>query len=141
MHGQIEKYKSNGHFFFMTKNELSVVCNAPKKGLGVFIVYALKDGRIELIYVGAGGKINQNGTVNSQDGGLFESIVNGRQFDEPRHKSWKQKLISEKIEALDVYWYETMDKKHSDIPSAVEGRILQDFYSINEVLPPWNLEF
>jgi hypothetical protein len=32
----MEKYESNGHFFFGPDEELDRVCNAPKKGAGVF---------------------------------------------------------------------------------------------------------
>ena len=41
MFEQLEKYKSNKHFFFEKKNELNNVCNTPKNGIGVYLVYAL----------------------------------------------------------------------------------------------------
>lgn len=141
MFEQLEKYKSNGHFFFEEKDKLNNVCNAPKNGIGVYVVYALKNGRIELIYIGSSGKIKQDGTAKIRKGGIFDRLVNGKQFDEPRKKSWKQKLISEKIDALDIYWYETFDKNHNDIPVSVEGNIIQTFFDINDNLPKWNKEY
>ena len=56
MFDELDKYKSNGHFFFSADDELSTVCNAPKNGVGIYIVYALKGGKIELIYIGSSGK-------------------------------------------------------------------------------------
>lgn len=56
-------------------------------------------------------------------------------------KSWKSKMIAENIEALDIYWYETFDKKNHDIPSTIEGILIQRFYDIYGVLPKWNKEF
>lgn len=141
MFEQLEKYKSNGHFFFDEKNELNNVCNAPKNGIGVYIVYALKNGKIELVYIGSSGKIKQDGKAKIRKGGIFDRLVNGKQFDEPRKRSWKQKLITEKIDALDIYWYETFDQENNDIPSTIEGNLIQIFYDIYGVLPKWNKEF
>lgn len=141
MFDELEKFKSNGHFFFEEKDELKDVCNAPKNGVGVYIVYALQNGKIELIYIGSSGKILQNGTLKIRKGGIYDRIVNGKQFDEPRRISWKQKILSERIEALDVYWYETLDKNHNDIPSSIEGIIIQRFFDIHGYLPKWNKEF
>lgn len=141
MFEQLEKYKSNGHFFFDEKNELNNVCNAPKNGIGVYIVYALKNGKIELVYIGSSGKIKQDGKAKIRKGGIFDRLVNGKQFDEPRKRSWKQKLITEKIDALDIYWHETFDQENNDIPSTIEGNLIQIFYDIYGVLPKWNKEF
>lgn len=138
MFDELDAYRSNGHFFFSAQNELEKVCNAPATGIGVYLVYALKEGRIELVYIGSSGKIKQNG---SRSGGMFDSIVNGKQFGDCRKRTWKEKLISEKIEALDIYWYETFDKQFHDMPSFVVGIILQRFFELHERLPVWNREF
>jgi len=141
MFEQLEKYKVKGRFFFGEKDELNNVCNAQKNGIGVYIVYALRKGNVELVYIGSSGKIKQDGTTKIRNGGIFDRLVNGKQFDEPRNKSWKQKIISENIESLDIYWYETFDKKNKDIPVAVEGSIIQTYFDINGNLPKWNKEF
>jgi hypothetical protein len=141
MFEQLEKYKSNGHFFFEEKDDLNNVCNASKNGIGVYLVYALNKAKTELIYIGSSGKIKQDGTTKIRKGGIFDRLVNGKQFDEPRKKSWKQKLISERIDALDIYWYETLDRNHNDIPVSIEGSIIQTFFDINGKLPKWNKEY
>lgn len=141
MFEELEKYESNGHFFFSENDNLEIVCNAPKKGVGIYLVYAHKNGSIELVYIGSSGKIKQDGTKKIRIGGICDRIINGKQFGGVRKQTWKLKLASEKIEALDVYWYETFDKKFAEIPSYVEGVILQKFFEMRRRLPRWNIEF
>ncbi|QOD59424.1 hypothetical protein H9I45_08560 [Polaribacter haliotis] len=141
MFEELEKYKSKDHFFFATNEELGKVCNAPKNGVGIYLVYELKNGRINLVYIGCSGKIKQNGTKKVRIGGMCDRIINGKQFGGPRKQTWKLKLTDEKIDALDVYWYETFDKNNTDIPSFVEGLILQRYFEIYGQLPKWNREF
>jgi hypothetical protein len=113
-----------------------------KNKSGVYFVLELKNGRIELVYIGSSGKIQNNGKIKHRKGGLYDRIVNGHQFVKtPRKKSWKQKLIDEKIEALDVYWYDTFNSENMDIPVFVEAVIMQRFYEEHGRLPRWNKEF
>ena len=142
MFDELTKYKNNNHFFFTAREELENVCNAPKDKSGVYIVYELKNGRIELVYIGSSGKVLNNGTTKHRNGGLYDRIVNGHQFGKvPRKKSWKQKLIDEKIDALDVYWYVTMNSEAKDIPAFVEATIMQRFFEVHGHLPRWDNEF
>jgi len=104
MFDELTKYKNNDHFFFTPDMELNDVCNAPKKSSGIYLVYELKNGRIELVYIGSSGKVQDNGQIKHRNGGIFDWIVNGHQFGKiPRKKSWKQKLIEESNEAIDIY--------------------------------------
>lgn len=142
MFDELEKYQKNDHFFFMPKVELEKVCNAPKNECGVFIVYELKDGRVELVYIGSSGKVKNDGSKNHENGGLYNHIVNGSRFgDVPIKKSWNQKLIDENIDALDIYWYVTFDSIYDDIPTFVEAITMQGFYDVHGRLPRWNKEF
>ena len=137
----MEEYESNGHFFFQPNEELDRVCNAPKKGAGVFIVYELKNGRVTMVYIGSAGKISRDGKKKTGKDGLYGSLVNGMQFDKPRWISWKEKLEEEKIDALDVYWCETFDKNNADIPATIEALMMQKYYDIYGELPKWNEDF
>ncbi len=142
MFDELKKYKNNNHFFFTAKEELENVCNAPKDKSGVYIVYELKNGRIELVYIGSSGKVQNGGTVEHRKGGLYDRIVNGHQFGKiSRKESWKQKLINENIDALDIYWYVTINSKFEDIPAYIEAMIIQRFFEIHGHLPRWNKEF
>lgn len=138
---ELSKYKSNNHFFFEATDELGDVYNAPKYGMGIYLVYALQKGKVKLIYIGSSGKVRQSGSPQVRKGGLYDRIVNGKQFDAARKKSWKQMVISEDIDALDIYWYETFDDNVKDIPTVVEGFLLQEYFDATGKLPKWNKEF
>lgn len=48
MFDELRKYKNNDHFFFRGSDKFEDVCNAPKNKSGVYVVYELKNGRIQL---------------------------------------------------------------------------------------------
>ncbi len=92
MFDELAKYKHKSHFFFKATDNLIEVCNAPSDKSGVYIVYALVKGRIELVYIGRSGKKESDGTIfirKANLGGIKDSIVNGHQFGKtPRRISW-----------------------------------------------------
>ena len=137
----LKKYENNDHFFFHKEIDLAKVCNAPKKGSGVYVVYELKDGRISLVYIGACGKMKSDGNINYLEGNMYHDLVNGRQFGGKRKESWKKKVSDENIDAFDIYWFETFNDQHKDIPSAVVALVLQLHYDVYGELPRWNEEF
>lgn len=142
MFDELQKYKNKGHFFFQRDEDLKTNCNAPSDKSGVYIVYALKYGKIELIYIGCSGKKDKNGEIfirKSGLGGIKDRIVNGLHFARlPRKKSWPIKMLLEDIEALDIYWYVTHNDKFIDCPREVEKKLLFGFLNLNGELPRWN---
>ncbi len=142
MFRELDKYEQNDHFFFRPIDDLSKVCNAPTDKSGVYIVYALKNGRIELIYIGRSGKLNKDGSMFVRKaglGGIKDRIVNGHQFGKiPRRISWVNQTRLEKIEALDIYWYATHNEKYTDNPVVVERILLDIHVGIYGQLPKWN---
>jgi hypothetical protein len=91
MFDELTKYQSTDHFFFRPVDNLGQVCNASTDKSGVYVVYALKDGRIELIYIGCSGKIKPDGELFIRKAGLCgikDRLVNGKQFGRPRRNSW-----------------------------------------------------
>ena len=139
MFDELDKYKSNGHFFYTPNVDLKKVCNAPKDGIGVFYILKLAKGKIEIAYIGSEGEVEKNGEIYSA--GLYHQIVKGKQFGAPRFSSWKEKLESEGIDGLDIYWFETFDKKNQDSPTYVKALIMQSFLSLYGRLPEWNEKF
>lgn len=63
MFDELQKYSNNNHFFVKQNDNLKDVCNAPSDQSGVYIAYALKKGKVELIYIGRSGKMNADGTM------------------------------------------------------------------------------
>jgi hypothetical protein len=142
MFDELNKYKHTNHFFFKRQDSLKTNCNAPTDKSGVYIVYALKGGKIELIYIGCSGKIEKDGSIFIRKtglGGIKDRIVNGHQFGKtPRRISWPKQI--ENIEALDVYWYATHSDKFIDCPRIIESKLLQKHLTIYGRLPRWNKE-
>ena len=142
MFSELDKYEQNDHFFLRPEDNLAKVCNAPADKSGVYIVYALKGGRIELIYIGRSGKLNKDGSMFIRKaglGGMKDRIVNGHQFGKtPRRISWIMQLQLEKIEALDIYWYATHNEKYTDNPVVVERTLLDIHCEVYGQLPKWN---
>lgn len=142
MFDELKPYKETDHFFFTTDKNLKEVCNAPSDKSGVYIVFALKNGRIELVYIGRSGKLNKDQTMFVRKaglGGIKDRIVNGHQFGKvPRRISWPYVMEIEKIEALDVYWYITHNEKYNDCPIDVERCLLNKYREIYGCFPRWN---
>ncbi|MBB6274237.1 hypothetical protein HDF26_004711 [Pedobacter cryoconitis] len=140
----LNKYKQNGHFFLTPGDELSKVCNAPEKQPGVFLAYALKNGRIELVFIGGTGEIDKRRLLAIQNtgvGGLKDELLNGLEFtDTPRKISWPAQMEKEHIEALDIYWYVTYNEKHSDNPEKIENTLFEIHFGLFQRIPRWNLD-
>lgn len=99
MFQELYKYKNNGHFF-LTKGDLlgeqsKEVPNLP----GVYIVYRLARGKIDIVYMGKSGTIQQNGQLKDQ--GLRKRINNIHQGLK-RQEYFNTKIEEEDVEALDM---------------------------------------
>ncbi|GEP94565.1 hypothetical protein CCY01nite_08250 [Chitinophaga cymbidii] len=141
MFDELIKYKHANHFFFSSVDNLAQVCNAPADKSGVYVIYALKRGKIELIYVGRSGEIKRDGSLFIRKaglGGLKDRLVNGKQFGEPRRNSWRRQMLFEGIEALDIYWYVTHNEEFTDCPKILENKLLLKHLDIYGQLPRWN---
>lgn len=97
----------------------------------------ISEGEIELVYIGK--SQNSKGLKKSVVSSLKEGILcfpDGKE----RQTFLAQKMFKEKIEALDIYWFFTMDKANNHLPEYVEGLFLQKYYDIYGELPDWNGE-
>lgn len=142
MYKELEKFKVNSSFTFTTEDSLEEVCNASETGSGIFLVYAVNGDDKELIMVSSTGTVQNDGTLKSKNGGLFDKIVNGHQFAKTGRKySWPAQMKLENIDRLEVFWYETFNDQIKAIPTFVEGQILQNFLDENGRLPRWNVAF
>lgn len=139
MFGILDKYKTQNHFFLTPEKELQTVCNAPADKSGVYLVYALKKGKVELIYIGHSGKIEKNGTLSNKMEGLKDELINSPQFGKtPAHIAWKKQMIRENIEALNIKWYVTYDTDVKDCPDTLKRNLLRQHLDIFGAFPKWN---
>jgi hypothetical protein len=142
MYKELKKIKVQNQFTFSVDDSLEEVCNAPETGNGIFLVHAVEGEEKELIMVGSTGTIQNDGTLKSKNGGLYDKIVNGHQFAKTGRKySWPAQMKLENIAGLEVSWYETFNEKNKVIPTFLEGQILQNFLDENGKLPRWNVAF
>lgn len=119
----LAKYKTQGHFFLKPDQDLQKVCNAPADNSGVYVIYALKKGRVELVYIG-------HAATTLQD-----EIINGQQFGKtPAHIAWKKQMTRENIEALNIHWYNTQE----DSPDVLKRNLLKQHQDIFGAAPKWN---
>ena len=142
MYKELKKFKVNNSFTFTAENSLEDLCNATETGSGVFLVYEINGEEKELIMVGSTGTIQNDGTLKSKSGGLYDKIVNGHQFAKTGRKySWPAQMKIENIALLEVVWYETFNEKNKTIPTFAEAQVLQNFLDENSRLPRWNVAF
>lgn len=142
MYKELKKFKVNNYFDFNIENSLEEVCNASDQANGLFLVYAVAAEEKELIMVGSTGTVQNDGSLKSKSGGLFDKIVNGHQFAKTARKySWPTQMKKENISNIQVYWYDTFNEKTKVIPTYIEGQILQNFLDENGRLPRWNVAF
>lgn len=121
-----ENFTKDDHFFFEPGMALETVCNAPKDEEGVFKVLELRQGKINLVYIGY-----------STFGGLFNAIVNGMHLDNnPRKVGWPLQILKDKTEALDIYWYAMHNKGKEQEKQAV--KMLKYCVAQSGELPKWN---
>jgi hypothetical protein len=142
MYKELEKFTVKGNFTFAQEDNLETVCNASETGSGVFVVYAVANDTKELLMVGSTGTVQNDGTLKSKNGGLYDKIVNGQQFAKTGRKySWPAQMKKESIETLEVLWFETFNETVKSIPTSVEGQVLQNFLDETGKLPRWNVAF
>jgi len=123
MFDELNKYTENDHFFLRANDDLNIVCNAPSKN-GVFLIYSLNKGRIELVFMGCS-------DLTTDLPGLKDQIIS-------RSKFLKTKIREEGADALDVYWYVTSTAKKMDNPKEIELKIKQRHKTVFGTLPRWN---
>jgi len=141
MFDELNKYKTNGHFFFNPTDNLAAVCNAPGNCSGIYFIYALEKGKVNLIYIGISGRKGADGNIMHRKGGIRGRFLTGKQFGDRRSKTWPAKMKEENIEALDIYWWITYDGKVKDFPRDVEEQLLKKYHATFGELPRWNKAF
>ena len=134
MFDELNVYDDTDHFFFKDGNVLSKVCNAPERA-GVYLVYQLRHGKVDLVYIGASGTINQDGTFKNQ---LLKGRINNTHDGIKRQALFENKIREFDIDALDIYWYVTYDEAYNDFPNELEDKLLEKHKSIYGKLPGWN---
>jgi hypothetical protein len=139
MFDELNKYQNNGHFFFEKGSVLSQISKDVPELPGVYYILRLAKGKIDLVYIGKSGTIEQNGGFKNQL--LRKRLNNKQEKDIKRQDFFEQKIDEENIDALDIYWFVTFDEDHQDLPGYVEGVLIQRYFETFGELPPWNKSY
>jgi len=138
MFDELKKYINNDHFFFSKGDKLKEVSRDVPNLPGIYYILRLRKGRIDLVYIGKSGTMKTSGKFGDQQ---LNERLNNTQEKMPRQEYFERKIKEEDIDALDIYWFVTFDKNNQDLPSYVEGVLLQRYFEIYRRLPEWNKEF
>jgi len=74
-------------------------------------------GKIQLVYIGASGTMDQEGEFSKQ---LLKGRINNKQNGIKRQHFFEGIMEQNNIDALDIYWFVTFGEKHKHLPSYVE---------------------
>ena len=138
MFDELNKYKNHGHFFLSPGENLREKSAGVPDLPGVYYIFKLARGKIELVYIGSSGTMQQEGNFKKQ---FLYGRLNNKQDGLKRQQFFNQKMKEEDIDALDIYWFVTFDENHQDLPGYVEGLLMQRFYTTYGELPAWNKQF
>jgi hypothetical protein len=139
MFDELRKYKNKGHFLFKSGDLLRTVSKAVPEMAGVYYIVRLAKNKVDLVYIGKSGKVKQDGSFGDQ---MLRGRLNNKQNkSETRQAFFDRKMEEENIDALEIYWFVTMDSKNQDIPSYAEAIMMQHYFGIHNKLPLWNTEF
>jgi hypothetical protein len=135
MFDELKKYKNSGHFFFKKGDRLTNVSKEVPELPGVYYIIRLSKSKVDLVYIGKSGTINQSGICKDQ---LLKGRINNKSNGMKRQQYSEQKMAEENIDGLDIYWFVTMDKTNNHLPGYVEGLLMQRYFDIHGKLPQWN---
>ena len=138
MFEETNKYKQQGNFFFQKGNSLTAQSSGVPDLPGVYYIMRLAKGKIDLVYIGRSGSMIQSGQLKEQ---TLNGRINNKQNGMKRQLYFEQKMTEENIEALDIYWFVTMDNENRDLPGYVEGLLMQRYFDVHGKLPLWNVCF
>ena len=138
MFDELSKYENSDHFFFEKDDVLSAQSRDVPNLPGVYYILRLTHGKIDLVFIGKSGTVQQNGHFKKQ---MLHDQINNKQEGMKRQQYFEQKIEQEGIDGLDIYWFVTHDQENQDLPGFVEGLLIQRYYTVHGSLPPWNKEF
>jgi hypothetical protein len=105
---------------------------------GVYYIVKLAEAKVSLVYIGKSGTVMNNGKFKDQG---INGRLNNKQEGMKREEFFDKKCQEKNIDALDIYWFVTIDKEYNDLPGFVEGTLMQRFYEVYGKLPEWNKEY
>ncbi|RHR62679.1 hypothetical protein [Parabacteroides sp. AF17-28] len=132
----LEKY-SHGEFDYNKGDKLNEKSNKVPNEHGVYIIFKNKTTFENILYIGASGKIKQNGSFPKQ---ALRERINNKQNGKKRQQYFEESIVGD-IHKLVIQWFQTKDTQFIDLPLYVEACLIQEYYLKKGKLPLWNREF
>lgn len=124
----------HGSFTFSINESLRDKIKDIPDGYGVYRIYSnSKNG--ELLYIGKAGTVKNNGTYSKQN--LRKRLAN-KQDGKSREDFFREKLIKTPKMKLYIEW---IIWDNDILPTYIEARLIQKYYSKYLKLPLWNKSF
>ena len=134
---QIKKHCEIGESEFNVTMKLSEDTSNVPKGYGAYIIYANGKKCENIVYIGKGGTINNNGDFEKQQ---LRERLNNQQHEMRREDFFKWKMSQSKnLHKLIIQWL--IIKDNSFMPAFLEALLIQLYYSKYHKLPLWNRSF
>lgn len=138
MLSKLNLYKEKGSFVFKQTDSLSAVCNAPKNCSGIYLIYAIVDGKRDLIYIGISGRKGLDGEIIHRKDGLRGRFLTGKTDGVLRKIAWPSRMQAQNIAVLEIEWYVTYGMHNQDFPRDLEIDLLTQYRIKYGRLPIWN---
>ncbi|MDD2965323.1 MAG: hypothetical protein PHQ65_12685 [Bacteroidales bacterium] len=139
MFSAIHPYSHTDHFFYRLGDSLETHVEKLPDLPGVFIIFTLAHGRINMVYVGATHVENRKKGIKAIG---LKSHLNTIGIRRSYEDEWNARIATYDMDALDVYWYVTMDNKgKNDLPGFVKANVLHEFFDVHGCLPAWQESF
>lgn len=134
---QIQGHCEIGISIFDGSGKLSKATSNVPDGYGAYIIYANEKKEENIVYIGKGGTIKNDGKYECQQ---LRQRLNNQQDGMRREEFFKAKLSeSDNIHKLIIEWY--IIKDNFFIPAFLEALFIQLYYSKYHKLPLWNRSF
>ncbi len=102
----------------------------------VYLIYAVRQRRAELLYIGKSGTLRSDGSFKNQ---MLATRLRMKQGKMWRAEFYAEQMKKLRLTALHFQWWVTFDDKVRIIPLKAEADLLQAFFDDHRRLPQWNL--
>lgn len=102
----------------------------------VYLIYAVRRRRSELLYIGKSGTVRTNGTLKGQGLATRLRMKQGKKW---RAEFYTEEMRRLRLSALEFRWWGTFDRTMRILPAWSEAELFQTYFDDHQRLPPWNL--
>lgn len=130
-----DRFPSQGSFELRKGERVVSRAGGVPEEPGVYLIYGLRKGAKELLYVGKAGTLQNNGTFKDQK---LRGRLSAKQRGVLRQRFFQEQIEVLNLDALEFRWFVTFHGSARVIPAKAEADLLQAYFDEKSVLPRWN---